>query len=187
MPTTLDPIPDVITDDNHIVPIVSYVRSGDAMLLQREISELVTRRTATRDDDIDLASWDSSSFATPGHSRSGPTDAWTMPKLGPGDLQGACWAVDNWSEIGRAFAGALLAAQRIRTFDLADKVGFDGHIPSVFRGIAGRLRALDRAPFWYGNPETKAHQRGQELHVTPGDAPYELMMTIFRARYPELL
>lgn len=177
-----------IDDPTQLVGLTLYMPAGLAPDLQFQFTQVITDRMATMDQgSIDLATWDSSMFEPPHHGRWGTKDAWKMPKLTMNDDRAACWAVDNWNDTGREFAGALITLHTIRTFDLADKLHFDGHIPSVFRTLASRLRAIGRAPFWFGDPDTKAHPRGQELHIDLDSDSYRLMRRIFEARYPEFL
>lgn len=177
-----------VEDPMQLVGLTLYMPASLAPTLQLEFATVISQRTAAMSEiDIDLATWDSSMVEPPHHGRYGPKDAWKLPPLTEADLRLACWAVDNWSDVGRQFAGRLLSAHRIRTFDLADELGFDGHIPSVFRTLASRLRAIGRAPFWYGDMDTKAHARGMELYVNTDGEPYRIMREIFEARYPECL
>lgn len=186
--STTDTTITTIENPTDIVGLTLYMPAVLAPSLQHEFAGVIAQRTAALNEvEIDLATWDSSMFEPPHHGRHGPKDAWKLPPLTEADLRAACWAVDSWNDTGRHFAGYLLAVHRIRTFDLADKLDFDGHIPSVFRTLASRLRAIGRAPFWYGDPGTKAHERGQELYVDPDGEPYKLVRRILEERYPEFL
>ena len=58
--------------------------------------------------EIDLSSWDSSSFEAPHNINFGPVDAWSLPAIAEADVKAVCWAVDNWTDVGRRLAAGLL-------------------------------------------------------------------------------
>ena len=62
-----------------------------------------------------------------------------------------------------------------------------GGIASAFRAIAGRLRAIDRAPFWFRDVEPRGNERGQTVSARPESVPRKVVRSIFEAHYPELL
>lgn len=161
-----------------------------AVRFQLEADELLARLLAeATSSDFDLATWDSSAVSPPfGVNHRGDDDAWTLPKLKMSDVKVACWVVDNWTDTGRRLAAGLLThPEGIRTSDLADLAGFTGGISSAMRHVAGRLRSIDRAPFWFGDPASKGHVRGQRLWIDTQGEPYELMHSILDARYPDIL
>ena len=139
--------------------------------------------------DFDLRTWDSSTTKPPFTSNHrGDEDAWSLPPITDADLKLVCWAVDHWTDTGRQLvAGLLMHPHGIRTFDLAEFVGYSGSISSAFRHVAGRLRAIERAPFWCGDAASKGHPRGQRLWIDPDAEPSQVVRTVFDARYRELL
>jgi hypothetical protein len=147
--------------------------------------------TGVEDRPVDLASWDSSEFQPPFDSNHrGGEDAWHLPVITDteADRKAVCWAVDSWSETGRRLAGVIIANPGgMHSRDIAEKANYTGGIPSAFRHVAGRLRAINRAPFWFGDPDSRGHERGQRLSARPDTDAYKVVKTIFEARYPEYL
>jgi hypothetical protein len=171
-----------------LVTICYVLPASIAAAFQRETTPLLDRLHRARlTGDFDLAAWDSSAFVPPFNSNHrGDESAWDLPLITADDLKGVAWAVDHWTDTGRALVAGLLAAPAggIHTFDLADQVGFTGGLPSAFRAIAGRLRAIERAPFWVGDPETVRHERGQLLSLGRGA---DVVRQVFEARHAALL
>lgn len=175
----------------HDLVSVSYiVPAGLAVALQAEIDGLLARVAAAEiGKTFDLSTWDSRSFTAPFHANyRGDEDAWTLPSISETDIKPVCWAVDNWTDTGRSLAAAILNhPDGMHSRDLADLVGYSGGIPSAFRALAGRLRAIDRAPFWFGDADSRGHERGQILSARPQSIPYQVVRSVFGARYPKLL
>src|SRR5215211_955648 len=120
---------------------------------QREVAPLLERLHRAAPIEFDLKTWDSSEFQPPFNSNHrGGEDAWTLPPITWEDRKAVTWAVDHWTDDGRSLVAGLLNAPRdgIHTFELKDAVGYEGGLPSAFRAIAGRLRAIERRPFWIG-------------------------------------
>jgi len=173
-----------------VANIAFAVPASLAVRFQFQSSQLLARLLAeATPSDFDLAMWDSSSVSAPfGVNHRADDDAWTLPKLTMSDVKLACWAVDNWTETGRRLvAGLLTHPEGIRTADMAKLADFTGGIPSALRHVAGRLRSIDRAPFWLGDISSKGHADGQRLSVDVEGEPYALMLSIFEARYPDVL
>lgn len=157
---------------------------------QREAIPLIERIEDTlTDTEFDLATWDSSVFTAPHNARHrGSEHAWNLPTITEHDVRAVAWAVDQWTATGRSLAaGLLLNPAGIRTSDLADLVGFTGGIAPALRGIASRLRSIDRQPFWLGYPTDTGHERGKRLWIDKDSAGYQLLRSIYNARYPNLL
>jgi len=157
------------------------------------LTDLIRNRRFRADDHagFDLASWDSNEFTAPFDSNHrGDEDAWDLPPINASeaDLRATCWAVDNWTDSGRSLAAVIISNPTgLRSRDIADRAGYSGGIPSAFRHVAGRLRAINRAPFWFGDPASKGHERGQLLSARPDTDACKVVRSIFEARYPELL
>jgi len=185
MTTTTTPI-----NPDDLVAITTVIPARIATQYQQSNADLVARLLAdATSDTFDLATWDSSTYTAP-HTANhrGDEDAWSLPAITTADLKPACWAVDNWTDTGRRLAGAILThPEGMHSRDIADLVDYTGGIPSAFRAIAGRLRAIDRAPFWFGDVESRGNERGQILSARPESEPYKVVWSIFEARYPELL
>ncbi|HEY7042191.1 MAG TPA: hypothetical protein VH419_00845 [Nocardioidaceae bacterium] len=165
---------------------VSYVLPARlATKFQREAGAVLDRlHRIDAEPDFDLAIWQSSGFAPPYNSNHrGDESAWTFPPITWDDRKAVAWAVDNWTDTGRSLvAGLLLApAAGVHTFDLAEAVGYTGGLPSAFRAIVGRLRAIERAPFWRGDPDTLRHERGQLLAPDRGA---DVVRRILEIRHP---
>ena len=173
-----------------LVTIPTIIPAHIAIKYQQANAELVARLIANATPDtFNLATWDTSTYIAP-HTANhrGDEDAWTLPPITEADLKPVCWAVVNWTNTGRKLAGAILThPEGMHSRDLADLVGYTGGIPSAFRAIAGRLRAIDRAPFWFGDVESRGNERGQIVSARPESEPYKVVRSIFEARYPELL
>lgn len=142
--------------------------------------------TAQPGTEFDLATFDSSTVTPPHPGNYGPKDAWQLDPITWDDIKLVCWAVDNWTDTGRALAGGLLGAPRheIRTRPLAKQIGYDKAVPAAFRAMANRLRSIGRQPFWFGDLSSKTHPDGQLLSVKPDSEPYAVMRSVFEARYP---
>ncbi|HEX7197746.1 MAG TPA: hypothetical protein VF364_13050 [Candidatus Limnocylindria bacterium] len=155
------------------------------------LSEMLRAYRATGSAPFDLATWNSDGFIAPFDSNHrGDEDAWDLPAITDTepDRRAVCWAVDHWTDTGRSLAAVLINhPDGLRSRDIADLAGYSGGIPSAFRHIAGRLRAIDRAPFWFGRPETKGHERGQVLWANRDSDSYQVVRAVFEARYPHLL
>lgn len=149
------------------------------------------RLRSTDSAGFDLSTWNSHEFTAPFDSNHrGEEDAWDLPPINASeaDLRATCWAVDNWTDTGRSLAAVIVKnPDGLRSRDIADRAGYTGGIPSAFRHVAGRLRAINRAPFWFGDPTSKGHERGQILSARPDSDAYKVVKAIFKARYPELL
>lgn len=178
--------------------VLSFAMPGSvAVEFQRQSGPILTAllrsipSDADADISFDLASWDSSVFHPPFDSNHrGGEDAWDLPAVTDteADQKAVCWAVDNWSDTGRRLAGAIIAhPEGMHSRDIAALVGYEGGIPSAFRHVAGRLRAINRAPFWFGDPDTRGHARGMKMWAKPDSDAYKVVRAIFEARYPEYL
>jgi hypothetical protein len=169
--------------------LISYVLPARLVPgFQREAASLLERlHRASTPVEFDPSAWDSAEFRPPFNSNHrGDESAWDFPPITVQDRKALCWVVDNWTDVGRTLVAGLFNAppSGIHTFDLAEAVGFDGGLPSAFRAIAGRLRAIERAPFWTGHPDTVRHERGQLLSLDRGA---DVVREVFAARYPQLL
>lgn len=142
-------------------------------------------------ESFDLATWDSSEFQPPFHSNHrGDEDAWALPAISEreADLKAVCWAVDNWTDTGRGLAAVVINhPEGLHTRDIAEKAHYTGSIPSAFRHIAGRLRAINRAPFWHSDPDSRGHERGQLVGADTDAAAFKVVKAVFEARYPNYL
>lgn len=176
-----------------LVALTFVVPASVASSAQVELAAVVDRHdrlaSTLQSGDIDLATWDSSTFTAPFDiNHRGDEIAWRLPRITRDDVRAVCWAVDSWSGNGRRLIAELLKDPRpTRTRDIAEKAGYTGGIPSAFRHVAGRLRSIDRAPCWYGDPTTAGHPRGQELRMDPSGEPYLVVRSVYEARYPDLI
>ena len=143
---------------------ISYVLPASlAAAFQRETTPVLDRLyRATATADFDLAAWDSSEFVPPYNSNHrGDESAWDFPPITADDIKPVAWVVDNWTDTGRALAAGLLLAPAggIHTFDLAEKVGYTGGLPSAFpRSPVAFVRSSERhsGPETWKPPDTNA-------------------------------
>ncbi len=177
-------------DPDQLVRICHVLPARLVPAFQREVAPLLERlHRSSAPADFDLATWDSSEFVPPYNSNHrGAESAWDLPHITWDDRKAVSWVVDHWTDAGRALVAGLLnaPADGIHTFDLAEMVAYTGGLPSAFRAIAGRLRAVERSPFWDGDPRTVRHERGQLLTLDR-DRGADIVREIFEARHPAVL
>lgn len=174
--------------DTDLVSLTYVMPAGGAAEFQRRTTPILESiYSSATNVDFDIATFDSTTVTPPHRGNYGPRDAWKLDPITGEDKKLVCWVVDNWTDTGRALAAGLLKFERIHTRELAEQVGYDKAVPSAFRAMANRLRAIGRRPFWYGNLTTKTDPRGQELHVDPDSEAYAVVREVLAKRYPALI
>lgn len=176
MTTTPPSVPLTPASGDQLVPLVTWVRAADALLVQEKIARLLVPVEAATGAD----------YQPPYSNTFGPKDAWELPRWAADEKSAATWILGDLGSNQRKVVAYLIAAGAAGTWtgNLRRSAGYDDAtgLSGVFKAISGRFRATGHRPVWNGGP--KDSQKGQLLTVGDETA-RTLFADVLKANHPE--